>query len=115
MSMSRKSAVVSGICVTLAILCSGCSTVGSQPMRFTDLDNFQINCAQRTEQIALLQSMRSTPDDRLFALLSNTVQPWKAYSDPEQYNDNVVRGYGRSDWVINQKLMELRDNCRSMP
>ena len=113
MSMFRKSAVVSGICVTLAILCSGCATTtGSQPMRFADLDHFQINCSKRTEQIALLQSMRSTPDDRLFSLLSNKVQPWKQFSDPEQYNENIIRGYGRGDWVINQKLMELRDNCR---
>jgi hypothetical protein len=115
MNMSRKSVAVSGICVTLAILCSGCATSGSQPMRFADLDHFQINCKRRTEQIALLQSMRSTPDDRLFALLSNKVQPWKQFSDPDQYNENIIRGYGRSDWVINQKLMELRDNCRGNP
>ena len=116
MNMSRKSAVVSGICVTLAILCSGCATTtGTQPMRFSDLDSFQINCKRRTEQIALLQSMRSTPDDRLFALLSNTVQPWKQFSNPEQYRENAIRGLGRSEWVINQKLMELRDNCRGNP
>ena len=116
MNMSRKSAVVSGICVTLAILCSGCATTtGSQPMRFADLNSFQINCNRRAEQMAMLQSMRSTPDDRLFALLSNTVQPWKQFSDPEQYNENIIRGYGRGDWVINQKLMELRDNCRGNP
>ena len=116
MNTFHKSKLVSGICVTLAILCSGCATTtGSQPMRFADLDNFQINCKRRTEQIALLQSMRSTPDDRLFALLSNTVQPWKQFSDPEQYNENIIRGYGRGDWVINQKLMELRDNCRGNP
>ena len=115
MNMSRKSAVVSGICVTLAILCSGCSTMGSQPMRFSDLDDFQVDCSRRSQQIAMLQSMRSTTDDRLFALLSNTVQPWKQFSDPEQYQNNAMRGYGRSDWVINQKLMELRDNCRSNP
>jgi hypothetical protein len=115
MNMWRKSAGVSGICVTLAILCSGCSTIGSQPMRFSDLDHFQIDCARRNEQMALLQSMRSTPDDRLFALLSNKVQPWKQFSDPDQYNENAIRGYGRGDWVINQKLMELRDNCRGNP
>ena len=115
MNMWRRSAVVSGICVTLAILCSGCSTVGSQPMRFADLDSFQINCKRRTEQIALLQSMRSTSDDRLVALLSNTVQPWKRFSDPDQYEDNTLRGSGRGDWLINQKLMELRDHCRGNP
>ena len=115
MNMLRKSKVVSGICVTLAILCSGCATSRSQPMSFAELDYFQINCAQRTQQIALLQSMRSTPDDRLFARASNALQPWRAYTNPDQYRDNAYQGYGRSDWVINQKLMELRDNCRSNP
>lgn len=113
--MLRKSKVVSGICVTLAILCSGCATSRPQPMSFAELDYFQINCAQRTQQMALLQSMRSTPDDRLFARASNALQPWRAYTNPDQYRDNAYQGYGRSDWVINQKLIELRDNCRSNP
>ena len=115
MNMSRKSKAVSGICVTLAILCSGCATSRPQAMNFVDLDYFQINCSQRHEQMALLQSMRSTPDDRLFARASNALQPWRAYTNPEQYNNNAAQGYGRSDWVINQKLIELRDNCRSNP
>ena len=115
MNMSRNFVGVSGICVTLAILCSGCAAPRSEPMGFADLDSFQIDCSRRTEQIALLQSMRSTPDDRLVARASNAIQPWLAYTNPEQHYNNANRGYGRADWVINQKLIELRDNCRSMP
>jgi hypothetical protein len=113
--MSRKSVGVSGICVILAILCSGCASTRSDPMRFADLDSFQINCSQRTAQIAWLQSMRGTADDRLVARASNAIQPWLIYTNPEQHYNNANRGYGRSDWVINQKLMELRDNCRNNP
>ena len=61
-------------------------------MMFSDLDSLQINCEQRTEQIALLQSMRSTPDDRLLALLSNTVHPWKQFSDPDHYQEDALIG-----------------------
>ena len=115
MNMSRKSVVVSGICVTLAILCSGCASTRSEPMGFADLDSFQIDCSRRNEQIFLLQSMRSTRDDRLIARASNALQPWLAYTNPEQHYNNANRGYGRADWVVNQKLIELRDNCRSNP
>ena len=84
-------------------------------MGFSDLDSFEIDCSQRTQQMALLQSMRSTPDDRLFARASNALQPWLTLTNPDQQYNNAMRGYNRSNWVINQKLMELRDNCRSMP
>lgn len=115
MNMSRKSVAVFGICATLAILCSGCASPRSEPMGFVDLDSFQIDCSKRTQQIAFLQSMRSTPDDRLFARASNALQPWLPYTNPEQHYNNAVRGHGRTDWVINQKLIELRDNCGSNP
>jgi hypothetical protein len=84
-------------------------------MGFADLDSFRIDCSHRNAQIALLQSMRSTPDDRLVARASNAIQPWLAYTNPEQHYNNANRGYGRADWVINQKLIALRDNCRSNP
>ena len=115
MNMLHKYAGVSGICVTLAILCSGCAAPRSEPMGFTDLDNFQIDCSHRTEQIAFLQSMRSTPDDQLYARASNALQPWLIYTNPDQQYNNAVRGHNRTNWVINQKLIALRDDCRSNP
>ena len=61
-------ASVYGVCVTLAILLTtGCSTVQRTPMAFVDLDHFKVDCRKKGEQIAFLQSMRPTPDEKLFA------------------------------------------------
>ena len=113
MNIRPKSAHVSGICVTLAILCSGATA--APPVDFTDLDYFQIDCSRRAEQIAFLQSLRSTADDRLFARATNALMPWRMFTNPAAYNNNAAQGSSRTDWVINQKLMALRDDCRSNP
>lgn len=103
---------VYGICVTLAILLTtGCSTVQRTPMAFADLDHFKINCKKKGEQIAFLQSMRPTNDEKLFAGLSTIFQPWNYIVDPYGHDSNRAVSTGRSEWVINQLLMELRDNC----
>ena len=105
-------ASVYGICVTLAILLTtGCSTVQRTPMGFADLDHFKVNCKKKAEQIAFLQSMRPTNDEKLFAGLSTIFQPWNYIVDPYGHDSNRAVSTGRSEWVINQLLMELRDNC----
>ena len=113
MNIRLKSAVVSGICVTLAILCN--VSTAAAPVDFTDLDYFQIDCSRRTEQIAFLQSLRSTADDRLFARATNALMPWRMFTNPSAYYNNAAQGSNRTDWVINQKLIALRDDCRSNP
>jgi hypothetical protein len=101
-----------GVCVTLAILLTtGCSTVQRTPMGFADLDGFQIDCRRKGEQIAFLQSMRPTNDEKLFAGFGAMLQPWTYLSDPYAQDSRRVVSTGRSEWLINQKLMELRDNC----
>jgi len=101
-----------GVCVTLAILLTtGCSTVQRTPMGFADLDGFQIDCRRKSEQIAFLQSMRPTNDEKLFAGFGAMLQPWTYLSDPYAQDSRRVVSTGRSEWLINQKLMELRDNC----
>ena len=105
-------ASVYGICVTLAILCNaGCASVQRTPMGFQDLDHFKINCKKKAEQIAFLQSMRPTPDEKLFAGFSAMFQPWTYITDPYAQDSRQVVSTGRSEWLINQLLMELRDNC----
>ena len=105
-------ASVYGVCVTLAILLTtGCSTVQRTPMAFADLDHFKVNCKKKAEQIAFLQSMRPTNDEKLFAGLSTIFQPWNYIVDPYGHDSNRAVSTGRSEWVINQLLMELRDNC----
>ena len=105
-------ASVYGTCVTLAILLTtGCSTVQRTPMGFADLDGFQIDCRRRGEQMAFLQSMRPTNDEKLFAGFSAMLQPWNYIADPYAHDSRRAVSTGRSEWLINQKLMELRDNC----
>ena len=105
-------ASVYGVCVTLAILLTtGCSTVQRTPMAFVDLDHFKVDCRKKGEQIAFLQSMRPTNDEKLFAGLSTIFQPWNYIVDPYGHDSNRAVSTGRSEWVINQLLMELRDNC----
>ena len=105
-------ASVYGVCVTLAILLTtGCSTVQRTPMGFVDLDHFKVDCRKKGEQIAFLQSMRPTPDEKLFAGLSTIFQPWNYIVDPYGHDSNRAVSTGRSEWVINQHLMTLRDNC----
>ena len=105
-------ASVYGVCVTLAILLTtGCSTVQRTPMGFVDLDHFRIDCKKKTQQIAFLQSMRPTPDEKLFAGFSAMLQPWTYITDPYGQDSRQVVSSGRSEWIINQHLMTLRDNC----
>jgi hypothetical protein len=113
MNIKLKSAHASGICVTLAILCSHASAAPA--VDFTDLDYFQIDCSRRAEQIAFLQSLRSTADDRLLARAANALMPWRMFTNPGAYYNNAALGSSRTDWVINQKLIALRDDCRSNP
>ena len=105
-------ASVYGVCVTLAILLTtGCSTVQRTPMGFADLDGYQIDCRRKSEQIAFLQSMRPTNDEKLFSGFSAMLQPWNYIADPYAHDSRRAVSTGRSEWLINQKLMELRDNC----
>ena len=103
---------VYGVCVILAILLTtGCSTVQRTPMGFADLDHFKVNCKKKAEQIAFLQSMRPTNDEKLFAGFSTIFQPWNYITNPYEHDSNRAVSTGRSEWLINQLLMELRDNC----
>ena len=108
----RRFASVYGICATLAILLiTGCSTVQRTPMAFVDLDHFQIDCRKKAEQIAFLQSLRPTRDEKLFAGFSALVQPWTYITDPYAQDSRQAVSTGRSEWLLNQLLMKLRDDC----
>jgi hypothetical protein len=114
MNMFRKSKLVSGICVTLAILCSGCatSTVKSKQMSYQSINTFQTDCSKKNEQITMLNSMRSTRDDRALAKLKNIFQPWLQFTDSSQYADNYYQGSGRTDAYIDYMIQDLLNFCR---
>ena len=114
MNMFRKSKLVSGICVTLAILCSGCATsVGkSKQMSYQSINTFQTDCSKKNEQITMLNSMRSTRDDRALAKLKNIFQPWLQFTDSTQYADNYYQGAGVTDAYIDYMIQDLINFCR---
>jgi len=105
------SRLVSGAFVIIASVSSvGCAVpVINRPMATVDLDHFQINCAKKQEQIALLQSMRSSPDDRTMAGFSNMLQPWQIFTQPQEYALRRDVGRSMTNWQINQNLLRLRD------
>ena len=95
----------------LAILCSGCAVPASRQMGFGDINYFQSDCSKRDEQIAMLNSMRSTRDDRALAKLKNIFQPWLKITDPDQYADNYYQGAGVTDAYIDYKIQDLINYC----
>lgn len=80
-------------------------------MHALDLDNMVINCEHKEEQMKLLNSLRPTRDDRAVAAIINTLTFWRAYSDPEEYYHNQEIQSGRYQWIINQKILQLQQNC----
>lgn len=99
---------VFGACVIIAsVFSSGCASI-NKPMDYTGLDEFYVDCKKKEEQTQLLLSMRSTRDDRLFAWISNVLQPWQMVTDPDQYASKQNMVNRMSDWQINQHLIKLR-------
>ena len=110
-STSRQLKLASGIFVTIVSLfsISGCGTVHNTSMAATDLNYFQVNCKLKAEQIVMLQSMRASPDEQLIARVSNAVQPWQVITNKDAYNQKQQIGSSRTNWLINQHLMALRE------
>jgi len=80
-------------------------------MGFGDINTFQVDCSKRNEQIVMLDSMRSTRDDRSLAKLKNIFQPWLKVTDPDQYANNHYQGNGMTDAFIDYKIQNLINYC----
>lgn len=83
----------------------------TQPMHSVDLDNFQVDCRIKEQQIKLLQSMRANNDTRFVNRLENMINPWDNVIDQDTAFQRREIGNGRTNWLINQHLMTLRNNC----
>jgi hypothetical protein len=109
--LNVKSVIVSGIFVTTVSLLSGCAVTADParvPMSTQDLNWFQPDCNHKEAQIAMLQSMRKTPDEAIAARFRNILQPWKFVTNPAEYHANDQIGYGNHDHYINFHLNQLR-------
>lgn len=105
--LSRLACGLLGIGV---ILSSGCAyNPHRQPMHIIDLQNFQVDCRNREQQINMLQQMRTSDDDRMVARLGVYFQPWHSVTKPETYINRGSIGSSRTDWLINQYLLQIRD------
>lgn len=76
-----------------------------------DISHYQIDCSRKSEQIQFLESLRSGRDDRFWSRVGNTVQPWTKYTDTHNYSQRGQIANGRTNWLINQKLMRLAHDC----
>jgi hypothetical protein len=97
--------------IVVTLLSSGCAnlTAPHRPMHYSDLEWFAVDCKLKTEQIAMLQAMRPTNDEKLFARLNNELFFWQVFSDPDKFEQRRQIGMNRIDWLINQHLMRLRE------
>jgi hypothetical protein len=108
-----KYASVCGIFVIIASLCSGCATASRPdrvPMSTVDLNHFAINCSIKEQQVAMLQSMRQTGDERMVAGFV-AMLPWARWTNPDEHNQNVDVHNGRLNWMINYHLNILATHC----
>jgi hypothetical protein len=97
--------------IIATLLNTGCANTKSphRPMSHADLEWFVVDCRFKTEQIAMLQVMRPTNDEKMFARLNNELFFWQPFTNPNQFEQRHQIGSGRVDWLINQHLMRLRE------
>jgi len=97
--------------IAATLLNAGCANLSSphRPMSHADLEWFVTDCRFKSEQIAMLQSMRPTNDEKMFARLNNELFFWQPFINPNQFEQRQQIGSGRVDWLINQHLMRLRE------
>ena len=64
----QKFAIVFGLCVIIASLCSGCATgaPSASTVSLYDINYFQPDCRIKEQQMHFLQSLRRGRDDKLF-------------------------------------------------
>jgi hypothetical protein len=90
---------------------SGCANMSAphRTMSHADLEWFVADCRFKTEQIAMLQAMRPTRDEKMFARLNNELLFWQVFTAPEKAEQRSQIGSNRVDWLINQHLLRLRE------
>jgi hypothetical protein len=97
--------------IVATLLNTGCANLSAphRTMSWQDLEWFVVDCRHKTEQIAMLQAMRPTNDEKLFARLNNELLFWQPFTAPEKFAQRQQIGSNRVDWLINQHLLRLRE------
>jgi hypothetical protein len=97
--------------IAATLLNAGCATNAAphRTMNWQDLEWFVVDCGRKSEQIAMLQAMRPTNDEKLFARLGNEMLFWQPFTNPNKFEQRQQVGSNRIDWLINQHLLRLRE------
>jgi hypothetical protein len=106
-----SSAIVCGLFVTIAALCSGCATQPPPyrvPMSTVDLNYFRPDCSVKAQQVAMLQSMRLSADERFSARMRLSLQPWTIVTNGQVWAVNYDMAHGNPNKYIDYHLNQLR-------
>ena len=111
-----KPAVVSKLAfgvfvITASVFSTGCASTANSTVAVYDLENFQINCRIKEQQIKFLQSLRTNRDTQFVANIENTIKPWTMITDYPQYRQRASIANGYTNWNINQLLLRLGYDC----
>lgn len=112
--IKARSRLVCGACVIIASVCNPAqaqTAAHDRPMSAMDLEAMVIDCQHKEAQMRLLNSLRPSRDDRIWAGMSNLFSPWRAWTDQETFYHNQEIKSGRYQWIINQKILQLKQNC----
>lgn len=99
------------LCGIFVIIASLNTANAEVPMNIHDLDHFVVDCSIKQQQVEFLQSLRSTADQRAVAGLQTLLTPWRWFTDPEGQDRVYHVGKGSYNWIINQHLWTLKNNC----
>ena len=99
------------LCGIFVIIVSLNTANAEVPMNIDDLDHFVVDCSKKQQQVEFLQSLRSSSDQRAGARLQTILTPWRWFTDPEGHERVYNVGKGSYNWIINQHLWTLKNNC----
>ena len=99
------------ITATLIATLSGCASTQPKTLTVNELWAIPVHCERRDQLIEFFESQRATVGQRQAAGFANLVQPWTLITDGGEFmhRQEIVRG--KHDWVINQRLMEVQNQC----
>ncbi len=84
-----------------------------KPFRLDEmLDTYQLDCSRKAEQVKFLQSFRQSKIQLITARFQSTFTPTVVKAtDPVKYDTINKIGKGDINWIIDQKLYKLKNNC----
>ena len=103
--------VLFGSCVTIVTLSANAEQ--PEPIALDEfLDTYQLDCARKDEQVQFLQSFRQSKWQMITARFESVFTP-RIVKSMNTGRYNIINKIGKGDvnWIIDQKLHKLKNNC----